>query len=87
MSRYLVSWVDLDLFQVTIEKTPRYFVIRRAPKRIALMDEERRKNCTNDERTDPFNFPCRPIKVISFREMPSSEMSQFLEIKMNQNHK
>ena len=46
-----------------MEKTPRYFVVRRAPKRIEMMDEERTKDCTQDERDDQTNFQCRKIKV------------------------
>lgn len=50
--------------QITMEKTPRYFVVRRAPKRIEMMDEERTKGCTQDERDDQTNFQCRKIKLI-----------------------
>ena len=52
-----------------MEKTPRYFVVRRAPKRIEMMDEERTKGCTQDERDDQTNFQCRKIKV-SLEEKP-----------------
>ena len=52
-----------------MEKTPRYFVVRRAPKRIEMMDEERTKDCTQDERDDQTNFQCRKIKV-SLEEKP-----------------
>ena len=54
-----------------MEKTPRYFVVRRAPKRIEMMDEERTKGCTQDERNDETNFQCRKIKVSLDEKFPN----------------
>merc|ERR1719277_2985642 len=50
--------------QVSMEKTPRYFIVNRAPRLIKQMDAVRRADCTAEERRLKSNFQCRPVKLI-----------------------
>lgn len=67
--------------QITMEKTPRYFIVNRAPRLIKQMDEFRRRNCSDEERKNKRNFQCRPVKlIIVIRDPVDRLISDFTQI-------
>jgi len=67
--------------QVTMEKTPRYFIVNRAPRLIKSMDKYRRQSCSEEDKQNKKNFQCRPVKLILVIRDPVDRLiSDFTQI-------